>query len=229
MKLMELQQIFASQIKGTEFEQNTYFAGGCVRDWLINHETELKEADLCVEIKQGGILLAEKLYKEMRGNSLVLHPSFGTAGFSFRDMKLEFVATRKEVYRQDSRFPKVSYGTLLDDVLRRDFTINSLLMRASNSELLDLSGQGIPDLKAGIIRCLGNPATKFTEDPLRLVRALRFSLILGFTLEKETQQAFEENGKLVNKLSQRAINTELAKLEPVLRDRLRSMLNSITD
>jgi tRNA nucleotidyltransferase/poly(A) polymerase len=229
MKLMELQHIVARQIKGTEFEQNTYFAGGCVRDWLIDHETELKEADLCVEMKQGGILLAEKLYKELKGNSFVLHPSFGTAGFSFQDINLEFVATRKEVYRQDSRFPKVSYGSLLDDVLRRDFTINSLLMRVGKSEVIDLSGQGIPDLKAGLIRCLGDPATKYVEDPLRLVRALRFSLKLGFTLEQETQRAWEENGFLVNKLSQRAINAELAKLEPGMRDKLHEILNSYSD
>jgi len=229
MKLKELQQIIAKAIVGTEFEQSTYFAGGCVRDWLINPATELQEADLCVELKRGGILLAEKLCKELQGSGLVLHPAFGTAGFSFHGRRLEFVATRKEVCIYDSRFERVSYGSLRDDVLRRDFTINALLMKVSSSEVLDLTRLGIADLHQRIIRCVSDPAMKFTEDPLRMVRAMRFALNLGFKLEAETQRALEENRKLINTISKRAINSELAKLEPDLRVRLQSELNRNTD
>lgn len=229
MKLAELQQIIANAITGSEFEQNTYFAGGSVRDWLIDPETKLKEADLCIELKQGGILLAEKLCKELKGSGLVRHPAFGTAGFSYRDIKLEFVATRKEVYRQGNRFPRVSFGSLGEDVFRRDFTINALLMQVSSSEVIDLTGLGMADLKAGLIRCVGDPVLRFTEDPLRIVRAWRFSLKLGFGLEAKTQRALELCGKLLSSLSQRAISNELAKLEPVLRDELRRLVNGYTD
>ncbi len=229
MNLQELQQIIARQLIGSEFEQCSYFAGGSVRDWLLDHGTELKEADLCIEQERGGILLAEKLRKELKGSDLVLHPAFGTAGFYFQNIKLEFVATRQEVYRQGNRFPRVSFGTLRDDVLRRDFTINALLMQICSSEVLDLTGLGMADLKAGLIRCVGEPGNKFSEDPLRILRAWRFSLKLGFALEPETKRALEEKGKLINRLSQRAINTELAKLETVMRDKLKSRLNSYTD
>ncbi len=214
---MELRELLIDQLRGSIYEVNTYFAGGCVRDWLLDGQSELKEADLCVNLVGGGISLAEMLCAKLKGNDLKVHPEFGTASFSYHGLRLEFVATRKEIYHKGSRFPQVSFGNLKDDVLRRDFTINSLLLQISTAKLIDLTGLGMADLQARLIRCIGNPKHKFREDPLRLLRALRFAVRFNFSLEPATLEAWQSEAKGIEKLSPRAIDIELNKLDSVQR------------
>ncbi len=233
MHLMQLRDLLVEQLRGSSFEAETYFAGGCVRDWLLDKQTELQEADVCVHLEEGGIKLADFLCSSLHGSQFISHPEFGTAAFSYEGLRLEFVATRKEMYRKNSRFPQVSFGSLEEDVLRRDFTINSLLMQVSTANVLDLTGMGLDDLRAGLIRCIGNPREKFREDPLRLIRAFRFAVRFGFTIEPLTREAWQSEAGGLRKLSRRAIESELNKLDAARRgeltDRLGHFLGSYSD
>jgi poly(A) polymerase len=235
-------------LKDTPFYAKSWFAGGCVRDYLlqkerseefqfaikpngldsclhrkdINPESETKthfnkdlsDVDICVNLPQGGILLAKHLYKRLKGksNGLKVYPAFGTASFRYESLKLEFVATRKEIYRPANRYPKVEFGSLEEDVLRRDFTINALLMDITNGNIMDLCGLGLQDLISGIIRSLGEPEIKFAEDPIRMLRAVRFSLRFGFTIEAATWKALISQASKQRNLSARLMNMEIEKM-----------------
>jgi len=236
MNLEELRLLIAPLIKDTEFEGKTYFAGGCVRDYLLRSQTgrgldsrlrgndkvvanvrksancSLNDVDICVNLPEGGIKLAGHLYKVLNGDKLCTHPKFGTASFSYKDVQLEFVATRKEIYKAGNRYPKVEFGSLEDDVMRRDFTINALLMDVTTGTILDLCRQGLQDLISGIIRCLGEPVKKFNEDPLRMLRAIRFGLRFGFTIELYSVQALESEVQALQTLSFKQIEGELSKM-----------------
>lgn len=217
MNLEELRQLISSFITDSEFSGKAWFAGGCVRDWLLEtgkHKANntLYDIDISVELPQGGILLSEYLLPHMEGTDYSKYPAFGTARFKVGNQSFEFVATRKETYKTGNRYPQVTFGTLSDDVLRRDFTMNGLLMNISSGEVLDLCGKGIADLEAGIIRCIGKPKQKFNEDPLRMLRALRFSLRFGFAIDPETYSAMQSEVALLARLSAKSIQAELTKM-----------------
>jgi poly(A) polymerase len=208
---------------GTEFCGKVYFAGGCVRDWELEVEKSggrevegfgvfAADVDISVDLPNGGIRLAEYLCPKLEGEDYCSYPAYGTAKFSAGGTTLEFVATRKEVYKLGNRYPKVFPGTLADDVLRRDFTINALLMNAKTGEILDLCSMGLSDLQQGTIRCVGEPFHKFNEDPLRLLRALRFALRFGFRIEPGTYNAMKSEDGLISQLSARSIEAELQKM-----------------
>jgi len=235
VNLETLQCLIAPLIKDTCFEGNTYFAGGCVRDYVMTLQKSNKldsclcekninntdkvlsnsilgDVDICVHLPNGGIKLAKHLYHILNGTNLVEYPSFGTASFLYKDLHLEFVATRKEIYRKSNRYPKVEFGSLKDDVLRRDFTINALLMDISKGNIMDLCGLGLQDLKNGIIRSLGKPEIKFAEDPIRMLRAVRFSLRFGFNIEATTWKALASESKNLSSLSGKLIKLETEKM-----------------
>jgi tRNA nucleotidyltransferase/poly(A) polymerase len=176
-------------LKGTTFENNTYIAGGSVRDSLLHRAID--DVDIAVHLPDGGIRLAEYLTQIRYSYNPVIYKQFGTALVRFYGIKLELVMTRKESYRSHSRHPKVEFGSLKEDVVRRDFTVNSLLMRVSDGEILDLTGIGLADLQAGIIRTTNEPELIFTEDPLRLLRAIRFAVTLKFNIEPVTYAALK--------------------------------------
>lgn len=219
MNLEDFRIELAALLQDTPFAGKVYFAGGCVRDYLSEllfgrqqALTPQSDIDITVEIENGGIRLAEYLLRSLNAVQFVSFPAFGTAKLRYSEGYMEFVATRKEQYRKDSRYPLVSYGTLQDDVLRRDFTINALLMDITTGEFIDLTELGMNDLKDGIIRCVGDPVLKFREDPLRLLRALRFSLRFGFKLEPETYEAMRFEGNAIDRLSKSCIKKELDKM-----------------
>lgn len=213
MNLMEWRVLLDKLINDSDFAHKSYFAGGCVRDFLLNPDSSItSDIDICVEIFEGGIALAKYLQNYLPESDIIIHQSFGTASLRYKNYKLEFVATRKEKYYPGSRYPQVQFGNLLDDVLRRDFTINALLMSITTGEILDLSCKGLSDLKQGIIRTVQDPDKSFSEDPLRMLRALQFALRFNFQIEDKTLKAMQKNTPALKILSKRAIQEELNKI-----------------
>ena len=142
-------------IKGTKFEGKTYVVGGAVRDLLMNKE--IKDVDIVIELPNGGIEFAEWMESRWYTHgSVVTYPTYGTAMFrlnEYPEVEIECVQTRKEQYKdKNSRNPETEYGTILEDIMRRDFTCNTLLYDITNGQVLDLTGKGIEDIKNKIIR-----------------------------------------------------------------------------
>jgi len=173
-------------IKNTKFDNKVYIAGGFVRDYFMNKSS--KDIDLVV-IGLGlnaGIELAEFLCKNINlDHKPIIFSRFGTAQIKIFDINIEIVAARKEIYNFKNRMPEVFEGTLEDDINRRDFSINSILYNISQKSFIDLKN-GIKDIKDGIIRTTSNPKIIFAEDPLRIMRAIRFAAQLGFKIEENT-------------------------------------------
>jgi tRNA nucleotidyltransferase/poly(A) polymerase len=208
--LEQVRKILLSAVKGTEFEGRVYFAGGCVRDDILGRKTV--DIDLTVDLPDGGIHLAEHLYKRGVTSKPIVYRQFGTAFIKLGTHKIELVMTRKESYRQRSRKPEVEFGTLEEDVLRRDFTVNSLLMRISDGKIIDLCGKGLADIKAKLIRATSPPEIIFKEDPLRLLRAIRFATVLDFAIEKNTFKYIKHHASALKHISHERIAGETLKI-----------------
>jgi len=167
--------------------------GGYVRDRLLggDREKQIHEVDILVE-GQGAPRLAIAVASALQLHPPVIFERFGTAHLDIdTGHALEFVSSRVERYDPASRKPDVSPGTLPDDVMRRDFTINTLLMEWDGT-VLDLTRRGLADLKARRIVTPLEPKTTFDEDPLRMLRAVRFATTLGFTLDPSVESAIRE-------------------------------------
>jgi len=195
-----------------ELGYETYVIGGYVRDLLLN-SNEPKDIDfVCVG---SGIELAQKVKSILDTESKVqVFKNFGTAMLKHNDLELEFVGARKESYRTDSRKPIVEDGTLEDDQNRRDFSINALAIQLNAShfgELID-PFNGLKDLENKIIRTPLEPNKTYSDDPLRMMRAIRFSCQLSFTIEEESLKAITENAHRLNIISQERITDELNKI-----------------
>ena len=209
----ELKQHFSEPIFGQiaetadALELECYVVGGYVRDIFLQRPSK----DIDVVVVGSGIAMAEALGKRLgRGAHVSVFKNFGTAQVKYKGTEVEFVGARKESYHRDSRKPIVEDGTLEDDQNRRDFTINAM---AYNEEqgLVDLFG-GIQDLTDRIIRCVGNPAERFDEDALRMLRAVRFAGQLNFKIEENTKAAIEAQHTFLKDVSAERIQTELMKL-----------------
>ena len=151
-----------------------FVVGGYVRDLMLHRHSK----DIDFVTVGSGIELAEAVGARLgRGTHLVVYRSYGTAQLKRGDMELEFVGARRESYHRDSRNPVVEDGTLDDDLARRDFTINAMAYNDTEG-LIDIFG-GMEDLKEGRIRCVGDPKERFTEDGLRILRAVRFFCAAG--------------------------------------------------
>ena len=195
-----------------ELGLETYVIGGYVRDVLLKRK-EPKDIDIvCVG---SGIELAKKVANKLHGKPKVqVFKNFGTAMVNHKDLEIEFVGARKESYQKDSRKPSVENGTLEDDQNRRDFTINTLalcLNKDRYGELLD-PFNGISDLEKGIIRTPLDPDITYSDDPLRMMRAVRFATQLDFTIEQSSIEAIERNAKRLEIISQERIIDELNKI-----------------
>lgn len=172
------------------FSEHVFAVGGCCRDYLSGRD--IKDIDLVVSLPDGGIAFAQWLEKEgYTKGSVVTYPHFGTAMFhlkKFPDYELEAVQTRKEAYRDiDTRNPETAYGTIEDDCTRRDFTYNAIYYQLKDGgEFCDYNGNSIKDLRENVLRTCGDPDVIFTEDPLRILRAVRFASRFGSTIEDET-------------------------------------------
>ena len=195
-----------------ELGLETYVIGGYVRDVLL----KLKEPkDIDVVCVGSGIELAKKVAQKLHGKPKVqVFKNFGTAMVNHKDLEIEFVGARKESYQKDSRKPSVENGTLEDDQNRRDFTINTLALCLNKNrygELLD-PFNGISDLEKGIIRTPLDADITYSDDPLRMMRAVRFATQLDFTIEKDSLEAIERNAKRLEIISQERIIDELNKI-----------------
>ncbi|MBI2968383.1 MAG: HD domain-containing protein [Bacteroidetes bacterium] len=187
-----------------------YAVGGFVRDLLLQRECK----DVDIVVTGSGIDFAEKSAEAMGLKKVVVYENFGTALLKTDDLDIEFVGARKESYRGDSRKPEVESGTIEDDRNRRDFTINALsvsLNRQNFGELVD-PFNGLDDLEKKIIRTPLNPDITFSDDPLRMMRAIRFAAQLEFTIERTTFQAIIKNRERINIVSKERISDELNKI-----------------
>lgn len=216
-----LLEYLAGLIKGSEYEGHVYAVGGCVRDSYIaslNNVTGfIKDIDLVVDLPNGGINLAKYLESvHMVKGSLVIYETFGTVMFHLKeypDIELEAVQTRSECYRdENSRNPETSYGTIQQDAFRRDFTINALYYNISTGEIKDFNGHGIEDIKNHIIDTCGDPDIIFNEDPLRIMRAVRFAARLGYTISDRTVEGIKKHAKRLSIISQERITDEFNKI-----------------
>lgn len=188
-----------------------YVIGGWVRDLFLHRESK----DIDIVAVGRGIELAEKVAERLgKGAHLSVFKTYGTAQVKKHDIELEFVGARKESYHRDSRNPIVEDGTLEEDQNRRDFTINALaicLNKDHYGELLD-PFHGIQDLNAGIIRTPLDPDITFSDDPLRMMRAIRFAAQLNFQLNITTFDAIVRNKERIGIITKERINDELNKI-----------------
>jgi tRNA nucleotidyltransferase/poly(A) polymerase len=208
--MINIEKIIYKAICDTEFENITYITGGYVRDQIIGNRSS--DIDIVVEMNEGGKKLAEFLYQKGISSRPVIFNRFGTAQVTINDNKIEFVMTRKESYKSRDRKPKVQPATISEDVFRRDFTINSLLKNISSSEVIDISKRGKKDIKNKIIRATSNPTVIFEEDPLRMLRAIRFAVQLNFKIEAKTKQGIIENSESLVNISKERIRDEFIKI-----------------
>ena len=187
-----------------------YVVGGYVRDLMLGRPS--KDVDFLTV--GSGIEVAREVARKMRGSHLSVFKNFGTAQVKGRDIELEFVGARKESYNRDSRKPIVEDGTLADDISRRDFTVNAMALCVNAGrfgELVDMYG-GEADLAAGVIRTPLDPDITFSDDPLRMMRAVRFATQLGFEIVPETFDAIRRNAQRISIISRERVMDELMKI-----------------
>lgn len=186
-----------------------YVVGGYVRDYYLRRPS----TDIDVVVVGSGIALAEALGRELHAKVSVFK-TFGTAMVRAGETEVEFVGARRESYSFDSRKPEVEQGTLEDDQRRRDFTINAMawsLNERTFGKLID-PFDGMYDLEEGIIRTPCDPDVTFSDDPLRMMRAVRFAAQLGFSIEEETFEAIRRNASRIAIVSRERIIAELNKI-----------------
>ena len=198
-----------SSIAG-QMNQEAYVIGGFVRDQILKRSTK----DIDIVTLGSGIELAEKIAKELKTSSVKVFKNFGTAMIMVNDLEIQFVGARKESYRSDSRNPIVENGTIEEDQNRRDFTINALAISLNNSTYGDFTDPfgGLSDLNNQLLKTPLNPVITFTDDPLRMMRAIRFASQLNFQIEENTFKAICENVERIKIVAQERITEELNKI-----------------
>lgn len=199
------------RVAAAELEVPVYVVGGYVRDRLLARPSK----DIDIVCVGDGIALAEKVASMMSPTPYVaVYSRFGTAMLRYQDLEVEFVGARSESYTPDSRKPFVQSGSLTDDQNRRDFTINALAVSLNDNDygtILDSFG-GCLDLERKIIRTPLDPDKTFADDPLRMMRAIRFAAQLGFTITPETLSSIARNKKRIQIISVERITAELEKI-----------------
>ena len=188
-----------------------FVIGGFVRDLILQRES----CDIDVVVLGSGIEMATELKNTLgKGAYLSVFKNFGTAQVRYKDIEVEFVGARKESYRRESRKPIVEDGTLEDDQNRRDFTINAMaicLNKDRFGELVD-PFNGVRDIELKIIRTPLDPDITFSDDPLRMLRCIRFATRFKFSIEQQTFDALRTNRERISIISQERITEELNKI-----------------
>ena len=196
-----------------EMDCSVYIIGGYVRDIFINQNSKITDIDFL--IIGSGIELAKNVKKNLKGASKIkIFKTYGTAMIKWESLNLEFVGARKESYSFESRNPKIISGNLKDDQDRRDFTVNTIAIQLNSSSFGNLIDpfDGIKDIKKRILRTPLDPNTTYTDDPLRMLRGIRFSCQLNFNISKESENAIKSNSKRIEIISNERIVEELNKI-----------------
>jgi len=189
---------------------DAYVIGGFVRDMIMHRPSK----DIDIMVVGNGIDLAGKVAERLKSTRVQVFKNFGTAMIRYNDLDIEFVGARRESYTPESRKPDVETGTLEDDQKRRDFTINALAISLSKSnygELID-PFNGLQDMENGIIRTPLDPDITFSDDPLRMMRAIRFATQLKFHIDECTMDSIKRNCQRIGIVSAERITDELNKI-----------------
>ena len=200
-------KILANIAKKTNVE--AYVIGGFVRDLFLKRQSK----DIDIVVLGSGIEFAEKIGQELK-TKVAVFKNFGTAMLMYGDLEIEFVGARKESYRSESRKPIVENGNLKDDQLRRDFTINALAISLNEQNFGKLIDpfNGINDLEQQLIRTPLNPEITFSDDPLRMMRAIRFATQLNFNIDEAAINAIKTQKERISIVSKERITDELNKI-----------------
>lgn len=189
-------EYFRGIAKGTKWEGHLFAVGGCVRDEILG--SEIHDVDIAVDLPNGGILFTRWLQRrrQLAGMPVFFH-KFGTAKLRLRrfpDDEIELVQTRAEQYTdKTSRCPEVVSGDIRQDCFRRDFTVNTLYRNISTGEILDMTGHAVDDIREGVLRTPLDPHETFDDDPVRILRCLRFAARFGWRIDPATKEALAAN------------------------------------
>jgi len=191
-----------------EIGLDCYVIGGFVRDYFLKRESK----DIDIVVIGSGIEMAELVSKELKNTSKVkIFKTYGTAMLKYSNYDIEFVGARKESYSPNSRNPQVSQGTLEDDIKRRDFTINSLaigLNKKNYGKLIDCHN-GLEDIKSKVIKTPLDPQITFNDDPLRMLRAIRFASNFDFNINKDLLDVISNLNSRINIITKERIVEEI--------------------
>ena len=206
-----LQHIIFSIIaeEAEALKSDAFVVGGYVRDIFLKRISK----DIDIVVIGSGIELAQKIGQRLKIN-VNIFKNFGTAMIKFDELEIEFVGARKESYRSDSRKPIVETGTLEDDQKRRDFTINAMAIHLTKNNFGELVDpfNGVQDLNDKLLRTPLDPDITFSDDPLRMMRAIRFASQLHFTIDKTALKAINKNAHRISIVSAERITEELNKI-----------------
>ena len=214
-KYKEICDYLKRVIECSPWEGNVFTVGGCCRDALMGRE--IHDVDLAVTVPDGGVKFAEWLYeKGLTYGEPTYFRRFSTSRLTLRefpDYEIEVVQTRREQYtNSNSRNPEVAFGTLKEDCFRRDLTINSLYQDIGTGEVLDLTGRGVDDIKNKRIRTPLSPTETFQDDPLRILRTVRFAIRFGWKIPDEIMKAMAENALRLKIIRKERLAAEFEKL-----------------
>ena len=219
-KFLEITNYIHNIIQDTEFEQHVYVVGGSVRDLIM--EKEIKDIDLVIDLPQGGVRFANFCEQNGLTGKVVIYETYGTSMFHFKkfpDDEIECVMTRGEKYLDSgSRNPVTEFAPIMEDASRRDLTINALYYNISKKKVEDLMGCGVQDIRNGVLRVPMEMVSEqmvdqtFIDDPLRILRVVRFHTKLGFKISEKTFNAMKRNVDRLSIITVERINTELCKI-----------------
>lgn len=202
-------------IEGTPWEGHVFAVGGCCRDEILGNE--INDLDLAVDLPNGGVRFARWLQKKRQVTGKpVFYLRFGTAKLRLRRFphdEIELVQTRREQYtKETSRCPEVAFGTIEEDCYRRDFTVNSLYYDITRRRMADITGRGLTDMENGVLRTPMDPDETFHDDPVRILRGLRFANRFGWTIEPEVFDAMMRQIDRIEIVSRERCHSELCKM-----------------
>ena len=214
-KYEEILKYLRGVIEGTEWEGKVYTVGGCLRDALMGHD--IHDVDLAVAVPDGGVLFP--IWLEKKRLTLVpptLYRRFSSSRLklkAFPEDEIEVVQTRREQYTDaNSRNPEVCFGSLADDCERRDLTINSLYQNVTTGEILDLTGRGADDIRNHVIRTPMDPEDTYSDDPIRILRTLRFAVRYGWDIPDDLWEAMKANAGRMKIVRRPRVSTEFEKM-----------------